>query len=116
MLHIHGTADGLILFEGDETEPDPKGDIEPAFYAEAQEMVTRWSQRAGCEWPEHPQPYAALDLDQFVPGTETQAFRLESGCAEGINIELWMGEGSGHSPNYGDAFVDALVGWFLAQG
>ncbi len=116
VLHIHGTADDVILFEGDATEPDPKGDIEPAFYAGAQEMVTRWSRRAGCEWPEKPQPYSTLDLDQFVPGTETQAFRLESGCAEGINIELWMGEGSGHSPNYGEAFVDALVRWFLAQG
>ena len=116
VLHIHGTADGLILFEGDETEPDPKGDIEPAFYAGDQEMVTRWSRRAGCGWPEHTQPYASFDLDQFVPGPETQALRLDSGCAEGINIELWMGEGSGHSPNYGDAFVDALVGWFLAQG
>ena len=60
VLHIHGTADGVILFEGDETEPDPKGEIEPAFYAGAQEMVMRWSQRAGCEWLEHPPPYAAL--------------------------------------------------------
>ena len=85
-------------------------------YAGDQEMVTRWSQRAGCDWTEHTQPYASFDLDQFVPGPETQALRLDSGCAEGINIELWMGEGSGHSPNYGDAFVDALVGWFLAQG
>ena len=51
-----------------------------------------------------------------MPGTETQALRLESGCADGINIELWMGEGSDHSPNYSDAFVDALVEWFLAQG
>ena len=75
----------------------------------------RWSDRAGCEWPEHPQPYATLDLDQYVPGPETQAFRLESGCADGINIELWMGEGSSHSPGYGDAFANALVDWLLSQ-
>ena len=49
VLHIHGTADGVILFDGDETEPDPKGEIEPAFYAGAQEMVTRWSCQADCE-------------------------------------------------------------------
>ena len=115
VLHIHGTADSVILFEGDETEPDPKGDGERAFYAGAQDMVMRWSQRAGCEWPEHPQPYATLDLDQYVPGSETQTFRLDSGCAEGINIELWMGAGSSHAPGYGDAFVDALVGWLLSQ-
>ena len=115
VLHIHGTADNVILFEGDETEPDPKGGGERAFYAGAHDMVMRWSQRAGCEWPEHPQAYATLDLDQYVPGSETQAFRLESGCAEGINIELWMGAGSSHASGYGDAFVDALVGWLLSQ-
>ena len=115
VLHIHGTADNMILFEGDETEPDPKGGGERAFYAGAHDMVMRWSQRAGCEWPEHPQAYATLDLDQYVPGSETQAFRLESGCAEGINIELWMGAGSSHASGYGDAFVDALVGWLLSQ-
>ena len=115
VLHIHGTADGVILFGGDAIEPDVKSDAEPAFYAGAQEMFTRWGQRAGCDLLEHPQPYAALDLDENVPGPETQAYRLESGCAEGISIELWMGEGSGHSPGYGDAFADALLEWLLAQ-
>ena len=115
VLHIHGTEDDVILFEGDESEPDPKSDGERAFYAGAQDMVMRWSDRAGCDWPEHPQPYATLDLDQYVPGPETRAFRLESGCADGINVELWMGEGSSHSPGYGDAFANALVDWLLSQ-
>ena len=115
VLHIHGTADEVILFEGDESEPDSKGDGQRAFYAGAEEMVTRWSGRAGCDWPAHPMPYATFDLDQYVAGSETQAFRLESGCADGIKIELWMGLGTGHSPAYGDAFVDALIDWLLSQ-
>ena len=115
VLHIHGTADNVILFEGYEAGPDPKGDGERPFYAGAHDMVTRWSQRAGCHWPEHPQPYATLDLDQHVPGPETQAFRLESGCAEGISIELWTGTGSTHSPSYTDAFLNALLHWLLSQ-
>ena len=115
VLHVHGTADSVILFDGDETQPDPKSDGETAFYAGAREMVTRWSQRAGCDWPESLPPYATHDLDQYVPGPETQAFRVESGCAEGVTIELWVGEGSGHAPGYGDAFVDALLDWLLAQ-
>ena len=115
VLHIHGTADDVVLFEGDETKPDPKGKGERAFYAGAWDMVTRWSDRAGCDWPEDPQPYATLDLDQYVPGPETKAFRLESGCTEGLSIELWVGAGSGHAPSYGGAFVDALVGWLLSQ-
>ncbi|MDE0369819.1 MAG: hypothetical protein OXI84_06740 [bacterium] len=114
VLHIHGTADDVIRFEGD-SEPDPKGDGEPAFYAGAMEMVNRWSRRAGCEWPEQPQPYATLDLDGHVVGAETRAFRLESGCAEGVEIGLWMTVGSSHAPGYGDAFVDALVDWLLSQ-
>ena len=105
----------MIRYEGDASEPELEADRDPAFYAGAQDMVMRWSQRAGCNWPEPLEPYANLDLDQYVAGAETQAFRLESGCAEGIDIELWMGVGSSHSPNYGDAFVDALVGWLLSQ-
>ena len=115
VLHIHGTADGVIRFEGDESQPDSKGDGERAFYAGAQDMVTRWSRRAGCEWPDDPQPHATLDLDQYVVGAETQAFRVELGCAEGVTIELWTGSGSGHAPGYGEAFVGALVGWLLSQ-
>ncbi len=115
VLHVHGTADDVVLYEGDRAEPDPKGDGGPAFYAGAQEMVTRWSRRIGCEWPEDPQPYDIRDLDRYVPGAETQAFRLDAGCAEGIRIELWVGVGSSHAPGYGEAFADALAGWFLSQ-
>ena len=115
VLHVHGTADAVILYHGDESEPDPKGGGKPAFYAGARDMVTRWSRRAGCEWPEVSGSYATLDLDQSVPGFETQAFRLDPGCAEGIGIELWSGVGSSHSPAYGQAFMDALLDWLLSQ-
>ena len=115
VLHIHGTEDPVILFDGDEETRDSDGDGELAFYAGAWDMATRWSGLAGCDWPGEPRPYATLDLDQFVPGSETQAFRLESGCAEGVTIELWASKGSGHGPGYGDAFVDALLEWLLSQ-
>ncbi|MCY4664724.1 MAG: hypothetical protein OXC00_08670, partial [Acidimicrobiaceae bacterium] len=115
VLHIHGTADNVILYEGDEIEPDPEINGERVFYAAAEDMVTRWSRRAGCDWPEQAQPHARLDLDQSVPGPETRVFRPESGCAEGISIELWAGADSGHGPSYGDAFMDALLGWLLSQ-
>ena len=116
VLHIHGAADGVIRFDGDASEPDAKGAGEPAFYASARDMVARWSQRAGCAWPEGANPQAALDLAPHLPGAETQVFRLQSGCAAGLTIELWTALGGGHSPAYGDAFVDALLGWLLSQG
>ncbi len=59
-----------------------------------------WRQRAGCEWPKDTQSSGVFYLDQFVPGSETHAFSLEAGCAERIKIELWMGEGSSHFPDY----------------
>lgn len=115
VLHIHGTEDDVIRFDGDDREPDPQGNGERAFYAGAREMVSRWSRRAGCEWPAQPQPYTTLDLDRYVAGSETQAFRLESGCTAGIVIELWMGRGSGHAPGYSTDFLDELLGWLLSQ-
>ncbi len=32
-----------------------------------------------------------------------------------LTLELWVGEGSGHAPGYGDVFVDALLDWLLSQ-
>ena len=74
VLHIHGTADDVILFEGDETEQDPNDGGERAFYAGEQEMVTRWSRRAGCDWPDRPEPSATLDLDESVPARRDPGF------------------------------------------
>ena len=79
-------------------------------------MAERWSVLAGCEWPADAEPYANLDLDEYVPGPETQAFRAAPGCAGGVAVELWASSGSGHAPGYGEAFVDALLVWLLAQG
>lgn len=115
VLHVHGSADEVILFEGDETGPDLKADGERAFYAGAEDMVVRWSRRAGCDWTAHARAYASLDLDQSVPGSETRAFRLEPECEGGVNIELWIGIDGGHAPSHGEAFTNALLDWLLAQ-
>lgn len=112
VLQIHGTADEVIRFDGNATEPDGG---ERAFYASTTDMVTRWSQRAGCDWPENPEPHAIIDLDQYVQGSETQKFRVESGYADGISIELWVGEGSSHSLGYGETFLGELLEWLLSQ-
>lgn len=115
VLHVHGTDDQVIRFDGDEIESDRKSGGEGAFYASAEEMARRWSQRIGCEWPENTRPYASLDFDEYVDGTETKTYRLDPGCAGAFNIELWVSEGGSHSPGYGAAFIDALIDWLLAQ-
>lgn len=118
VLHIHGTADSVIFFEGDEGMTVSSG--EAPFYLGAQDMVQRWSRKIGCEWPENPQPYSMFDLDRNIPGSETQAFRLETDCTDEVdvgevNVELWRSEGSSHAPAYDHTFVDTLLAWLLVQ-
>gem|GEM_PF-440360 len=115
VLHIHGTDDSVIMFEGDSTKSQPREEVEPGFYIGAEEIVTRWAHRAGCAWPEDLEPYDTLDLDEWVEGAETQLYRVGSRCGVGIGIELWEGVGSGHSPGYGDEFIDAVGQWFLSH-
>ena len=112
-LQIHGSEDEVIRFDGDRGEADADG--EAAFYLGAHEMAARWGRKAGCDRPEDLEPYAALDFDEYVPGEETQAYRAESGCADGVSVEIWASEGSGHAPAYGQAFRDALIQWLLSQ-
>ena len=112
-LQVHGTEDEVIRFDGDRGEADANGDA--AFYLGAREMAARWGRKAGCDRPDDLEPYAALDFDEHVPGDETQAYRAASGCADGISVELWASEGSGHAPAYGQAFRDALIQWLLSQ-
>ena len=116
VLHIHGTADGVIRFEGDESQPDSKGDGERAFYAGAQDMVTRWSRRAGCDWPERPSALCDPRPGPIRGGRRDAGIPPGIGVRRGVTIELWTGSGSSHAPGYGEAFVDALVGWLLSQG
>ena len=115
VLQIHGTNDEVVLFDGKIAEPSVEANGQSAFYAGAEEMVDRRAQRSGCDWPLDPQPYASLDLDEIVPGAETQVFRMGSGCPDGVDIQLWVGEGSGHAPGYRDAFLDALLDWLMSQ-
>lgn len=115
VLQISGTEDVVIRFGGNDGEVGLVTG-KPEYYLGAVDIVRRWGvARAGCEWPDDPQPYAAMDLDESVPGAETKAYRLDAGCAGGVNVELWVGDGSGHVPAYGEAFTDALIGWLLAQ-
>ena len=114
VLQIHGTQDAVIWFQGNDGQVGVVTG-KPEYYASPVDIVRRWGvDVAGCEWPDDRQPYGAMDLDESVPGAETSSYRLD-GCPDGVNVELWIGHGSGHVPAYGEAFTDALLGWLLSQ-
>jgi polyhydroxybutyrate depolymerase len=104
VLHLHGTADPLITYDG--------GQITAAFPG-ALESVTRWAERDGCDATAV--NAAPLDLDGSIDGAET-AVSTYQGCAEGTAVQLDSIEGGRHSP----ALIHERVGtdvldWLLAR-
>ena len=113
VLHIHGTADTVVRYDGSEHSSKPAFRDEES-YAGAEELAQRWATRAGCDLDAQ-ELRKPVDLDEGVDGAETVPLRYTVGCEEGITVELWRGDGSAHTPQYSDAFLDALIEWLLAQ-
>lgn len=88
VLHLHGTADGVIPYAGGQTIAAP--------FPAAVEVVGRWAGFAGCDT--EPVDGERLDLDAGIDGSETAVAAYE-GCAEGIDVQLDTIEGGVHSPN-----------------
>jgi len=102
VLHIHGTADDTIYFEG--------GTL-LAPYPGAERSTELWAGYDGCELEETlGQPF---DADAAVPGTETTPRRRTVGCRSS-SVELWAIEGGTHLPDLTDDFRTRLRDWLLA--
>ena len=78
VLHVHGTADEVISFEGG-SNPDIGRGTHPA----ARDVVHRWAGRAGCDLSEA-ETLPNLDIDRAVDGSETSVTRYLSGCRDGL--------------------------------
>ena len=113
VLHIHGEQDQVVRFHGSEDSKLPP--LTPGErYVGAKDMFYNWGERAGC----NVQSVAyglGVDLDDGIEGPETFTYAFTEGCAEGVTVEMWSSDDGGHSPGYGDAFVDALLDWLLSQ-
>ena len=106
-LHIHGTADATIAYEG--------GALGSAAYLSADEEIAAWRTRNGCA--AEGTDGGERDFDAAVPGEET-SITSWSGCEGGTSVELWRMEGSGHIPGLGSAMgaaPRALLGWLLER-
>jgi polyhydroxybutyrate depolymerase len=100
VLQVHGTDDETIAYQG------------APGYPSAEESVSRWVDRDGCD------PTGVdggvLDLDDQVGGAETQVTRWSS-CDAGTSVELWTMNGSSHIPAFPATFAERALEFLLAH-
>ncbi|MEM6672541.1 MAG: alpha/beta fold hydrolase [Planctomycetota bacterium] len=106
MLHIHGTNDTWIDYDG--------GLIDSVTYPGAVETVETWAALNGCALVPEVSP-TRLDLDTMVAGDETTVTRYVSACDLGGSAELWTLAGSGHVPILTPQANEFVVRWLFAH-
>jgi len=104
VLHIHGTADALILYDG--------GFVYDVPFPGAVQSVETWAQYNGCALSPVTPP-DTLDLDEREPGAETTITRYPDGCAPGGSAELWTVHGGLHvilpTPDFGPSVAEFML-------
>lgn len=101
VLHMHGTADDTIAYVSD------------AAHAGAEESAARWATKAGCAEP--PAILGTREYLSSVDGEETTVSQW-SGCADGIDIELWsIFDGDHYMIGNSDAYKDDVAAWSIAS-
>jgi polyhydroxybutyrate depolymerase len=104
VLHIHGTEDDVIRYDGGSIYVRPR-------YTGAERTVATLATRAGCE--------ATLtagtpfDLDADVIGPETTPFA--AACPEGKRVALWAVAGSAHEPRVYPDFAARVLEFALGD-
>ena len=104
VLQIHGDADQNIPYQGT-LEYD-------GGYPGAEELVNRWTQRAGCD-VDSVAVLPSIDLEADIDGDETTVQRTRKGCDSGITIELWTIQGANHFPWFQSDWPDRLLNWLF---
>ena len=105
VLHIHGTDDEVVNFDGG-TNPA----IGEGSFAAARELNQRWAERAGCDL-ELAERLPSLDIDAGTDGDETSVIRYRSGCLDGLVVEFWEMKSSPHVPRLSDDFGQRILAW-----
>lgn len=103
VLHIHGTADTIIPYEG--------GTVNAPFPG-AIATVTQWAEHDGCAATRT--THEPLDIDSTIAGAET-IDETADGCPTGVDVELWTIEGGTHVPGVYPTFGDTLTTWLNAH-
>lgn len=109
ILHIHGTADTVILYGGGSTIGGC-----PAAYPGAMAIIEAWASHNGANGVQtEAQP--SMDLLGDVPGLDTIITRYTNAPAGG-GVELWSIQGGPHVPSaLSSGFAPAVVDWLLSH-
>jgi polyhydroxybutyrate depolymerase len=105
ILHIHGTADTDILYDGG--VHGSSGVVYPG----AIESVERWVAIDGCDATSV--PGTPRDIELEIAGDETTV-DIYQGC-NGTAVELWSIQGGGHVPSLVEDFSGQVIAWLLLQ-
>ena len=109
VLHVHGTADEVVTFDGG-SNPDLGKGNHPAPL----DVVHRWARRLDCDLSEA-ETLPNLDIDRTVDGSETSVTRFKSGCRGGLVVEFWEMDSSSHVPRLADDFGELILGWMFGD-
>ena len=100
VLAMHGDDDTTIPYAGSIMRGFPS----------ATETIARFAGLAGCDISNPSMP-ENIDVDASIDGAETEILRY-SGCAPGVDAELWTMVGSPHIPaSYDVEGMNSVVDW-----
>jgi polyhydroxybutyrate depolymerase len=99
VLHVHGTDDPVIEYDG--------GNFGLADYPSAAGSVAAWAVLDSCRTGPTRRE-RTLDLDATIRGAETSVISYDD-CADDTQVELWSIAGADHGPSFGAAFASAVL-------
>jgi polyhydroxybutyrate depolymerase len=105
MLHIHGTQDGVVPYDGGSLFTRPR-------FTGAERTTATLATRAGCTGGLV--AGAPFDLDTAVTGPETTPLAA-AGCPDGHRGVLWAVEGAAHEPTVSSGFAARVLGFALGD-
>jgi polyhydroxybutyrate depolymerase len=103
ILHVHGTNDSVVRYEGNGLYSWPG----------AEEMVDRWAAIDSCT-PGRVSSGPPLDLMPGHAGAETDRFHYE-GCAAGFDVELYRINGAEHADAFSSTAWGGILDWLTAH-
>jgi len=105
VLHIHGTADATIFYDGSTSGFQR--------YPSAPATVDLWRRLDGCS--DQATASASLDLEAKLAGAETTVTAYQTGCRDGARVALWAITGGAHVPALSDSFTPAILDFLLTR-